>query len=90
MVECKQCQANINTSSLSHHLAGIHKIYKQTVVAEELLEDQVGVSFRATTLPNGKLACPFPGCVGELGSGWMMRQHFQDKHPIDLVTTPKE
>jgi hypothetical protein len=68
-VECRQCQAKMNTSSLSHHLMDIHKIYQKTVVAEELLEDQAGVSYRATTLLNGKLACRFPGCVRELGSG---------------------
>jgi hypothetical protein len=38
-VECRQCQARMHASSLSHHLAGIHKIYQQMVVAEELLED---------------------------------------------------
>ncbi len=48
------------------------------------------MSYRATTLPNSKPACPFPGCVGELGSGMMLRQHFQDLHPKDLFTTPKE
>jgi hypothetical protein len=89
-VECRQCQAKMNTSSLSCHLVDIHKIYQQTVVAEELLDDQAGMSYRATTLPNGKLTCLFPGCVGELGSGWMMRCHFQNIHPKNLVTTPKE
>jgi hypothetical protein len=82
--ECRQCQAKIR------HLADIHKIYQQMVVTEELLEDRAGVSYKATTLLNGKLACPFPGCVGELGSGWMMRQHFRDIHPKDLATMPKE
>ncbi len=72
MVECKR----MNTSSLSRQLADQHEIYQQTVVAEDLLEDQEGVSYRATTLPSGKLACPFPGYVGELGLGWMLMQHF--------------
>ncbi len=90
MVKCRQCQARMNASSLNCHLADIHKIYQQTVVAEELLEDQVGMSYRVTTLPNGKLACLFPGCVGKLGSGWMLRLHFWDIHPKDLVTAPKE
>ncbi len=65
-------------------------IYQQMVVAEELLEHQAGLSYRATTLPTGKLACLFPGCVGEIKSSWKMRQHFWDKHPKDLVTMPKE
>jgi hypothetical protein len=37
-------------------------------VAVELLDDQAGVLYRATTLANGKISCPYPGCVGELGS----------------------
>jgi hypothetical protein len=89
-VECRQCQATMNASSLSCHFADIHEVYQQTVVAEELLDDQVGVSYKATTLANGKISCPYPGCVGELGSSWMLRCHFRDIHLKDLVTAPKE
>jgi hypothetical protein len=80
----------MNASSLSRHLADIHEVYQQTVVAEELLGNQAGVLYRATTLANGKISCPYPGCVGELGSSWMLRHHFRDLHPKDLVTAPKE
>jgi hypothetical protein len=89
-VECRQCQAKMNTSSLSRHLADLHEVYQQTVVAEEHLDNQVGMSYRATTLANSKISCPYPGCVGELGSSWMLRRHFQDIHPKDLLTAPKE
>ncbi len=67
-VECRQCQVTMNASSLSRHLADIHEVYQWTVVAEELLDDRAGVSYRATTLANSKISCPYPGCVGELGS----------------------
>jgi hypothetical protein len=60
------------------------------VVAEELIDNQAGMSYRATTLANGKNSCPYPGCVGELGSSWMLRHHIRDIHPKDLVTAPKE
>jgi hypothetical protein len=80
----------MNASSLSRHLADIHKLYQQTVVAEELLEDRAGVFYRATTPPNSKLACPFPDWVGELESGWMIRRHFWDIHPKNLVTLLKK
>ncbi len=89
-VECRQCQATINASSLSRHLADIYEVYQQMVVAEELLDDQAGMLYRATTLANGKISCPYPGCVGELRSSWMLRCHFRDIHPKDLVTVPKE
>ncbi len=80
----------VNASSLSHHLADLHEVYQQTVVAEELLDDQAGVSYMAISLANGKIPCPFPGCVGELGSSWLLRRHFQDVQPRDLVIAPKE
>jgi hypothetical protein len=89
-VKCRQCQATMNASSLSRHLADIHEVYQQTVVAEELLDDQAGLSYRATTLANSKISCLYPGCVGELESSWMLRCHFRDIHPKDLVTVPKE
>jgi hypothetical protein len=38
-VECRQCQATMNTSSLSHHLVDLHEVYQQTVVVEELLDN---------------------------------------------------
>jgi hypothetical protein len=77
-VECRQCQATMNASSHSSHLADLHEVYQQTVVVEELLDDQTGVSYMATTLANGKISCPYPGCVGDLGSRWMLRCHFRD------------
>ncbi len=88
-VECRQCQTTMNASSLSRHLADLHEVYQQTVVAEELLDNQAGVSYRATPLANSKISCPYPGCVGELGSSWMLSHHFRDIHPKDLVTMPK-
>jgi hypothetical protein len=56
-VECRQCQATMNASSLSHHLTNLYEVYRQMVVAEELLENQVGVLYVATTLANGKISC---------------------------------
>ena len=38
-VECRQCGKVLKASSLSRHLADVHDIYQQAVVAEELLED---------------------------------------------------
>jgi hypothetical protein len=37
-VECYQCGKELKTSSLGPHLADVHDIYQQTVIAEELLE----------------------------------------------------
>ncbi len=36
-VECHQCGKVLKASSLGRHLADVHNIYQQTVVAEELL-----------------------------------------------------
>ncbi len=38
-VECRQLQATMNASSLSHHLADLHEVYQEMVVAEELLDN---------------------------------------------------
>ncbi len=37
-VECRQCGKVLKASSLGCHLADVHDIYQQAVVAEELLE----------------------------------------------------
>jgi hypothetical protein len=61
------------------------------VVAKELLEDRPPVLYTVRAeLHTQALQCPYPGCTGRLGDGWMMRQHFRDVHPMDLVKVPKE
>jgi hypothetical protein len=90
-VECWQCGKVLKASSLGHHLADVHDIYQQAVVAKELLEDQPPVLYMVRTeLHTRALPCPYPGCTGRLRDGWMMRQHFRDIHPMDLVKVPKE
>jgi hypothetical protein len=69
-VECYQCRKVLTASSLGRHLADIHDIYQQTVVAEELLEDwppvlyTVSIELHARDLP-----CPYPECKGRLWDG---------------------
>jgi hypothetical protein len=89
--ECRQCGKVLKASSLGRHLADIHDIYQQAVVAEELLEDRPPVLYTVRAeLHDQALPCPYPGCNGRLRNGWMMRQHFRDVHPMDLVKVPKE
>jgi uncharacterized C2H2 Zn-finger protein len=79
----------MRASSLGCHLADQHEIYQQQVVAKELLDGREGVVYEVP-LGCGKLKCPFPLCKGELASGWMMRRHFCDLHPMDYVVVKKE
>ena len=79
----------MRASSLGRHLADQHQIYQQQVVAEELLNRREGVVYKVP-LGVGKLKCPFPLCKGELASGYAMRRHFRDLHPLDYVVVRKE
>jgi hypothetical protein len=87
-VTCRECGKQMRQSSLGCHLAGVHDIYQQAVVAEELLEEWDGKIYKAVTNSAGKFPCPYPRCKGELNSGWMMRRHFRDVHPRDFVEIP--
>jgi hypothetical protein len=58
-----------------------HGVYQQTVVAEELLDEHEGITYKATQHPGGQLTCPVTGCQGVAKDGWNMRRHFQDLHP---------
>jgi hypothetical protein len=93
-VACRQCGKELKTSSLGHHPADVHDIYQQTVIAKELLEVQPPVLYMVSAeLHACNLPCPYPGSQGVRGwlrDGWMMRRHFQDVHPMDLVKVPKE
>jgi hypothetical protein len=44
-VECRQCGKELKAISLSRHLADVHDIYHQAVVAEELLETRPPVLY---------------------------------------------
>jgi hypothetical protein len=90
-VECRQCGKVLKASSLGCHLADVHDIYQQAVVAEGLLEVRPPVLYMVNEMSYpGALSCPYPGCEGHLQDGWMMRRHFWDVHPLDLVKVPKE
>jgi hypothetical protein len=90
-VECRQCGKVLKASSLGRHLADVHDIYQQAVVAKELLEDQPPVLYKVRAELHARaLLFPYPGCTGRLRDGWMMRRHFRDVHPMDLVEDPKE
>jgi hypothetical protein len=88
-VTCRECGKDMRANSLGRHLADQHQIYQQQVVAEELLNRREGVVYKVP-LGVGKLKCPFPLCKGELASGYAMRRHFQDLHPLDYVVVRKE
>jgi len=88
-VICRECGKDMRASSLGRHLADQHQIYQQQVVAEELLDQWEGMVYEVP-LSCGKLKCPFPLCTGELASGWMIRWHFRDLHPLDHVVVKKE
>ncbi len=64
-VEYRQCGKVLKASSLGRHLADIHDIYQQAVVAEELLEDRPPVLYTVRAeLHDRALLCPYPGCNG--------------------------
>ncbi len=89
-VSCHHCGLKMQAHSFPHHLATLHGVYQQTVVAEELLERCASVAYCAAQHPDGKLTCPVAGCLGETKDGWNMRRYFRDLHPRDTVTVPKE
>ena len=73
IVTCRECGKQLRNSSLHHHLADVHNIYQQAVVAEELLEKGDSKSYVANLSYSGKcFNCPYPGCLGVLNSSWMM------------------
>ena len=75
----------MKASSLSRHLADVHNIYQQTVVAEELLELHPPVIYTVSAELHARdLPRLYPRCVGKLGDRWMMRWHFWDVHPLAL------
>jgi hypothetical protein len=80
----------VKATSLRRHLADMHNVYQQTVVAEEMLICRPAETYVVSESSPAGLSCPFPKCGGFLNGGSMMRQHFRDVHPKDLVKVPKE
>jgi hypothetical protein len=64
--ECSRCGKTMRASSLRHHLADMHSVFQQTVVAEAMLEHCPAETYNVTDWSPEKFACPFPGCDGIL------------------------
>jgi len=86
-VICSHCNDSMQARSLPRHLATLHEVYQQTVVAGELLDECASVRYTAEQRYDGKLQCPSDGClgVGGLNDGWNMGRHFRDLHFWDKV-----
>jgi hypothetical protein len=89
-VNFSHCDTKLQARSLPRHLATLHGVYQQTVVAEELLDEHEGVTYKATQHPDGQLTCPAAGYLGIAKDGWNMQRHFQDLHPWEKVIVSKE
>ena len=89
-MECLKCEKTVKATSLRRHLADMHNVYQQTVVAEEMLICRPAETYVVSDSSPSGLSCPFPECGGFLKGGWMMWHHFWDVHPKDLVMVPTE
>jgi hypothetical protein len=87
-IKCRHCVKVLKASSLGRHLAGILDIYQETVVAKHLLEVHPTVTYTISKQMHGSLACLSLGCKDKLRNGWIMRWHFWDVHPMNLVKVP--
>ncbi len=69
-VRCHQCRKELKESCLGRHLADVHDIYQQTVIAKELLEVRPPLLYTVSTELHARdLPCPYPGCEGRLRDG---------------------
>ena len=63
-VTCHHCDTKMQARTLLHHLATMHGVYQQIVVAEELLEQRASIAYCTKRHPEGQLTCPVCGCLG--------------------------
>jgi hypothetical protein len=89
-VKCLKCGKMMKATSLCRHLADMHNVYQQTGVAEEMLICQPAETYVVSESSPAGLSCPFHECESFLKDAWMMRRHFWEVHPKDLVKVPKE
>jgi hypothetical protein len=87
---CSHCDTMLQARFLPCHLATLHRVYQQTVVAEELLDECKRITYKAIQHPGSQLQCPIAGCLGVAKDVWNMQCHFQDLHPWDKVIVTKE
>ena len=55
-VTCSHCNDSMQARSLPRHLATLHGVYQQTVVAGELLDERASITYTAEQRYGGKLA----------------------------------
>jgi hypothetical protein len=68
-VECRTCGKVLKASSLGRHLADVHDIYQQTVIAEELLETRPRATpHQRPRLPASGMRRRHAGWLGDVAS----------------------
>ena len=70
-VNCSHYNATMQALSPPHHMATLHRICQQTVVAGELLDKRACITHTVEQRPDGKLQCPIGigGCFRVLKDG---------------------
>ncbi len=88
---CHVCNKALQARSLHPHLLSAYDIHHQVVIADALLEERVGVGYRANPGEwKDPILCPYLDCPGVLSSPFMLRCQIQDLHPKDTLEIPRE
>jgi hypothetical protein len=65
VITCRRCGKQMQHSLLNCHLADVHDIYQQVVVAKELLEEQDSETYVAkSSYTRQELSLPIPWMIG--------------------------
>ncbi len=89
-VECNLCSESLAAGSLQSHLETQHDIYWSFVLNQELTVEREPRVYQANADATGTYFCPVPACVGVACSKAVLRSHFLQRHPQDLVCCPTE
>jgi hypothetical protein len=89
-VECDLCGASLAAGSLRSHLETQHNTYRLFILNQELTVECEPWVYRANADATGTYFCPVPACVGVACSKAVLRSHFLQRHPQDLVCCPME
>ena len=84
-VNCDICGKGLAAASLRNHLETQHDVYRSKVIDQDLIIDRPAVTYPAQQAVDGYYDCPVPDCEGGGKTKWKLREHFYNRHPMDLV-----
>jgi Reverse transcriptase (RNA-dependent DNA polymerase) len=91
-VECSKCGNRMQQRSLARHILAKHGTYQRPLKFHRLIDEDArpAVTYMVSLPADTIIDCPVPNCPGRAGARGALRNHFNYRHPKDIIVIEEE